>query len=105
MSSGTPLNLITAVAQILLDHLQNGPELRTGKTGPVHPGFGQDLTELVNDLLDLARVEAGKNKLYRPAQFQVEGLFAVYVRHVAALVELELLVNNRRPVVSINSTS
>jgi signal transduction histidine kinase/CheY-like chemotaxis protein len=71
----TPLNSIAALSQILLDKLDG--ELTTEQEKQV--GFirrsAQDLTDLVNDLLDLAKVEAGKVNI-RPYRFQVASLFA-----------------------------
>jgi signal transduction histidine kinase/DNA-binding response OmpR family regulator len=70
----TPLNSIMALARILQDHID----------GPLTPeqekqvGFirkaAESLTELVNDLLDLAKVEAGKVEIY-PVEFSVADLF------------------------------
>lgn len=71
----TPLNSIIALSQILLDRLDGDLNSEQEKQVRYIRGSAQDLTELVNDLLDLAKVEAGKVTI-RPAQFQVEGLFA-----------------------------
>jgi signal transduction histidine kinase/CheY-like chemotaxis protein len=71
----TPLNSITALSQILLDHLDGDLNSEQEKQVRYIRGSAQDLTELVNDLLDLAKVEAGKVTI-RPVKFQVEGLFA-----------------------------
>ena len=71
----TPLNSITALSQILLDRLDGDLNSEQEKQVRYIRGSAQDLTELVNDLLDLAKVEAGKVTI-RPVQFQVEGLFA-----------------------------
>jgi signal transduction histidine kinase/CheY-like chemotaxis protein len=70
----TPLNSILALSRLLLDRMD----------GPLTPeqerqiGFvrkaAEDLAELVNDLLDLAKVEAGKIVI-RPAECQIEKLF------------------------------
>jgi len=71
----TPLNSITALSQILLDRLDGDLNAEQEKQVRFIRGSAQDLTELVNDLLDLAKVEAGKVTV-RPVKFQVEGLFA-----------------------------
>ena len=55
--------------------------------GAVHPeGRRQDLSNLVNDLLDLAKVEAGKITV-RPADFEVANLFGGVARHVETAPE------------------
>ena len=71
----TPLNSITALSQILLDRLDG--ELSTEQEKQVRfiRSSAQDLTDLVNDLLDLAKVEAGKVTI-RPANFDVNTLFS-----------------------------
>ncbi len=70
----TPLNSILAISRLLLDRTDG--ELTTEQERQV--GFvrkaAQDLTDLVNDLLDLAKVEAGKI-VVRPAEFEVGNLF------------------------------
>ena len=70
----TPLNSIIALGRILLSRMD----------GPLTPeqekqvGFisraAQELTDMVNDLLDLAKVEAGKIELY-PSHWQLATLF------------------------------
>jgi signal transduction histidine kinase/CheY-like chemotaxis protein len=70
----TPLNSILALARLLLDRT-DGP-LTNEQTTQI--GFiqraAEDLFELVNDLLDTAKIEAGKI-VVRPLEFTVEKLF------------------------------
>ena len=70
----TPLNSIMALARLLLDH-SDGP-LNSEQTKQLQfiRKAAQDLTELVNDLLDLAKVEAGKTDV-RPSIFSLVELF------------------------------
>jgi signal transduction histidine kinase/DNA-binding response OmpR family regulator len=71
----TPLNSIMALSQILLDRLDG--ELSTEQEKQVRfiRNSAQDLMDLVNDLLDLAKVEAGKVTI-RPTTFDVNTLFS-----------------------------
>ena len=71
----TPLNSITALSQILLDRLDGDLSPEQEKQVKFIRGSAQDLTDLVNDLLDLAKVEAGKITI-RPCRFQVQSLFS-----------------------------
>jgi signal transduction histidine kinase/DNA-binding response OmpR family regulator len=71
----TPLNSVTALSGILLDRLDGDLTPEQEKQVKFIRSSAQGLTELVNDLLDLAKVEAGKVTI-RPAPFQVDGLFA-----------------------------
>ena len=71
----TPLNSITALSGILIDRLDGDLTPEQEKQVKFIRSSAQGLTELVNDLLDLAKVEAGKVTI-RPTAFQVDGLFA-----------------------------
>jgi signal transduction histidine kinase/CheY-like chemotaxis protein len=71
----TPLNSITALSQILLDRLDGELTVEQEKQVKFIHHSAQALTDLVNDLLDLAKVEAGK-VMIRPGRFQVSSLFA-----------------------------
>jgi signal transduction histidine kinase len=71
----TPLNSISALSQILLDRLDGNLTIEQEKQVRFIKSSAQDLTDLVNDLLDLAKVEAGKVTI-RPANFDVTTLFA-----------------------------
>jgi signal transduction histidine kinase len=70
----TPLSSILALSRLLLD--EGGNTLNSEQVKQV--GFirksAESLLELVNDLLDLARVEAGKS-IVRAASFSVASLF------------------------------
>lgn len=71
----TPLNSIMALSGLLLDAIDgdlNGEQRR--QLGYIRKS-AQDLLDLVNDLLDLAKVEAGKIDV-RPADFKVSDLFS-----------------------------
>ena len=71
----TPLNSVLALSQILLDRLDGDLTAEQEKQVRYIRRSAQDLTDLVNDLLDIAKVEAGKVTI-RPAHFSVEGLFS-----------------------------
>ncbi|MGH7388517.1 MAG: ATP-binding protein [Candidatus Rokuibacteriota bacterium] len=70
----TPLNSIVALAHILLDRIDGDLTAEQEKQVTFMRKAAHDLTELVNDLLDLAKVEAGKITV-RPIEFTVENLF------------------------------
>jgi signal transduction histidine kinase/CheY-like chemotaxis protein len=71
----TPLNSILALSQLLLERTDG--EL-TGEQ-EIQVGFirkgGESLLELVNDLLDLAKIEAGRIEV-QPIEFAVTSLFS-----------------------------
>jgi signal transduction histidine kinase/DNA-binding response OmpR family regulator len=69
----TPVSSIIGLTRLLIDdRRQEGREPEPEIT--YIRDAAQQLSELVNDLLDLAKVEAGKT-VVRPAEFQVETLF------------------------------
>jgi len=70
----TPLNSMMALARILLDRTDGDLSGEQEKQVGFIRKAAEDLTELVNDLLDLAKVEAGKTEIH-PAEFQVADLF------------------------------
>src|SRR5947209_2389035 len=71
----TPLNSIVALSEILLDRMDGELSSEQEKQVRYIRSSGEDLMELVNDLLDLAKVEAGKVTI-RPTSFDVKTLFA-----------------------------
>jgi signal transduction histidine kinase/CheY-like chemotaxis protein len=70
----TPLNSILALTRLLLDCVDG--QLTPEQEKQVHfiRKSAESLSDLVNDLLDLAKVEAGKIVI-RPAEFDVSNLF------------------------------
>jgi signal transduction histidine kinase/DNA-binding response OmpR family regulator len=71
----TPLNSMMALSQILLDRMDGELTDEQDKQVRFIKNSAQDLIDLVNDLLDLAKVEAGKVTI-RPARFEVKTMFA-----------------------------
>jgi signal transduction histidine kinase/DNA-binding response OmpR family regulator len=71
----TPVNAILALSHLLLEHTDG--ELNEEQTKQVNyiRKSGEDLLELVNDLLDLAKIEAGKVTV-KASQFEVANLFS-----------------------------
>lgn len=71
----TPLNSIIGLSRILLDRLDGELTAEQETQVTYIRQSAESLTELVNDLLDLAKVEAGRIEV-RAARVQVEDLFA-----------------------------
>jgi len=71
----TPLNSIRALSRLLADHTDGELNGEQAKQVGFIAKAAEDLTELVNDLLDLAKIEAGKTEV-RPVEFSVANLFS-----------------------------
>jgi signal transduction histidine kinase/CheY-like chemotaxis protein len=71
----TPLNSMLALSQLLLDEM-DGPlvDEQRKQVGFIRKA-AEDLSELVNDLLDIAKIEAGKTTV-RPKEFSITDLFS-----------------------------
>lgn len=70
----TPLNSIMSLSRILLDRMDGELTPEQEKQVTFIRKSAEGLSELVNDLLDLAKVEAGKLTVY-PKEFEVSDLF------------------------------
>ena len=71
----TPVNSIISLSRILLDHLDGELTSEQEKQVTFISRAASSLSEMVNDLLDLAKVEAGKVKI-RIKTFDVSELFS-----------------------------
>jgi signal transduction histidine kinase/CheY-like chemotaxis protein len=70
----TPVNSIQALAWMLLERTDGPLTAEQERQVTFIRRASDDLSELVNDLLDLAKVEAGKS-VVRPSLFEVSNLF------------------------------
>jgi signal transduction histidine kinase/CheY-like chemotaxis protein len=70
----TPLNSITSLCQLLMDRSDGDLSAEQEKQVSYIQRSAGELTELVNDLLDIAKVEAGKIDA-KPKYFDVQDLF------------------------------
>jgi signal transduction histidine kinase/CheY-like chemotaxis protein len=71
----TPLNSIVSLARLMLGHTDGPLNAEQDKQVNFILRSAQNLTEMVNDLLDLAKIEAGKSTVTNSA-FTVQTLFA-----------------------------
>ncbi|HEY1810093.1 MAG TPA: ATP-binding protein [Acidobacteriaceae bacterium] len=71
----TPLNSVISLARLLMDRIDGDLTPEQMKQVGFIESSARDLQEMVNDLLDLAKVEAGKIRI-RPKQFEVHELFS-----------------------------
>jgi signal transduction histidine kinase/DNA-binding response OmpR family regulator len=71
----TPLNSIRALSRLLMDRSDGELNEEQAKQVSFIAKAADDLTELVNDLLDLAKIEAGKIEV-RPVEFSISNLFS-----------------------------
>jgi signal transduction histidine kinase len=70
----TPLSSIRALTKLLLDRTDGELSAEQAKQVMFIRHAAEDLSEMVNDLLDLAKIEAGKNEV-RPTEFDLSRLF------------------------------
>ncbi|HXV42146.1 MAG TPA: ATP-binding protein, partial [Anaerolineae bacterium] len=71
----TPLNSILALSRLLLDRTDGDLTSEQEKQAHFIRKSAEGLSELVNDLLDLAKIEAGKVVVH-PAKFEITNLFS-----------------------------
>lgn len=71
----TPLNSIRALSKLLIERADGELSGEQEKQVNFILKSANDLTELVDDLLDLAKIEAGKTEV-RPVEFSVSNLFS-----------------------------
>lgn len=71
----TPLNSIISLARLLMDRLDGDLTAEQERQVRYIESSARDLQEMVNDLLDIAKVEAGKIKI-RVKEFEVQELFS-----------------------------
>jgi signal transduction histidine kinase/CheY-like chemotaxis protein len=71
----TPLNSIISLARLLMEKLDGDLTAEQEKQVRYIESSARDLQEMVNDLLDIAKVEAGKIKI-RVKEFEVRELFS-----------------------------
>jgi signal transduction histidine kinase len=71
----TPLNSILALSRLLIDGIDGALTVEQGRQVEYIRKSAQSLLEMVNDLLDLSKVEAGKVDV-RPVEFTIASLFA-----------------------------
>ncbi|HUI98993.1 MAG TPA: PAS domain-containing sensor histidine kinase, partial [Usitatibacter sp.] len=88
----TPLNAIIGYSELLMEDVPD--EAAQADLRKIHSS-GKHLLELINDVLDLSKIEAGKMELH-PEDFEVEPL----VREVAETVRPTAEKNGNRVVVS-----
>jgi signal transduction histidine kinase/CheY-like chemotaxis protein len=70
----TPLNSILALSRLLLERVDGDLTAEQERQVGFVRKAAQDLSEVVGDLLDLAKVEAGKD-VVRPSAFEIADLF------------------------------
>ncbi|GIZ50465.1 sensor histidine kinase [Noviherbaspirillum aridicola] len=93
----TPLSSIRALSQLLLDRIDGELTEAQEKQVLFIQKAATGLAELVNDLLDLAKIEAGKVEL-KPAEFTVGELFSTLrgmLRPLATSDRVELVFDDR----------
>ncbi len=89
----TPLNSILALSRLLVDDADGSLNVEQQRQVGYIRKSAQELLELVNDLLDLAKVEAGKIEI-KPIEFTIAELFSALrgaLRPLKSSAEVDLV--------------
>jgi signal transduction histidine kinase len=81
----TPLHSLSTISQFLIDRLDGELNAEQDKQVRIIHDVAESLTAYVNDLLDLARTDAGR-AVIRTARFQVDGVLKALRRIIQPLV-------------------
>jgi len=81
----TPLHSLSTISQFLLDRLDGELNPEQDKQVRIIHDVAESLTTYVNDLLDLARTDAGR-AIVRASRFQIDGVLKALRRIVQPLV-------------------
>jgi signal transduction histidine kinase len=81
----TPLHSLSTISQFLIDRLDGELTAEQDKQVRIIHDVAESLTAYINDLLDLARTDAGR-AVVRPTRFQVDGVLKALRRIVQPLV-------------------
>ncbi len=81
----TPLHSLSTISQFLIDRLDGELNPEQDRQVRIIHDVAESLTAYVNDLLDLARTEAGRAVVH-PSRFQVDGVFKTLRRIIQPLV-------------------
>jgi CheY-like chemotaxis protein/anti-sigma regulatory factor (Ser/Thr protein kinase) len=84
----TPLNSIRALSRLLLERVDGPLSEEQAKQVALIRKATDDLTDLVDDLLDLAKIAAGKTEV-RPTEFAVDELFGMLRSMLRPLLSAE----------------
>jgi signal transduction histidine kinase/CheY-like chemotaxis protein len=101
----TPLNAILSLSRLLISRTDGPLSTEQEKQVGYIRKSAEDLSELVNDLLDLARVEAGK-VVVRPREFEVADLFSALrgmLRPLLVTTSVELIFDDPEGIPTIYS--
>ncbi|MES2208130.1 MAG: ATP-binding protein [Pseudomonadota bacterium] len=88
----TPLNSIISISAILMSRLDGELTTEQEKQVSFIQSSAKSLSELVNDVLDLAKVEAGKIVI-RPRNFEIKEIFRILRGMLKPLVQSSSSVN------------
>jgi signal transduction histidine kinase len=95
-----PLNSVLALSRLLLDRIDGDLTAEQERQVGYIKRSTESLLELVNDMLDLAKVEAGKAEV-KPSRFSVTSLFGALrgaLKPLLTSASVELLTLSLRPI-------
>jgi signal transduction histidine kinase len=90
----TPLNSMISLSQMIRDEERRKKDLETAEFAEIIYGSGQDLLRLIDDILDLSKVEAGRLDILNEEVIVSEIAYVMqfHFRHIAEQKGLEFVI-------------